>query len=199
MNLMLMTILQQILQWDRELFSKVNGDWSNPFFDSILPYMRNAYVWTPLYLFFIVFATLNYKKSGWFWIFIGVAAVATSDIISSWVIKEFIFRLRPCRDELLAGHIHFLVNYCPQSSSFTSSHASNHFTLATFIFYTLKNGKNKWLWLVFLWAFLVAYSQVYVGVHYPGDVISGALLGTFIGWTWAKFFSKNFSLTDAGK
>jgi len=192
---MLMSILQQILQWDRELFNKVNSDWSNSFFDAILPYIRNAMVWAPLYLFFIVFTIINFKRSGSFWVLFGVLAVATSDIISSWAIKELVFRVRPCHDEALAGHIHILVNYCPMSSSFTSSHAANHFTLATFIFFTFRNHLNKWLWLVFLWAFIVAYAQVYVGVHYPGDIICGAFIGYFIGYTWAKTFTSGFLLT----
>ena len=191
-----MSLLHQILQWDRELFNKLNGEWTNSFFDAVLPYTRNALVWTPLYLFFVVFAVLNYKRNGLLWVLFGVLAVATSDIISSWGIKELVFRMRPCHDEALVGHVRFLVNYCPQSSGFTSSHASNHFALATFIFITLKDHVNKWLRLIFFWALIVSYAQVYVGVHYPGDVICGSIVGVLIGFAWAKSFSRNFQLIN---
>jgi undecaprenyl-diphosphatase len=192
-----MYLLQEILRWDRELFNKINGEWTNSFFDAILPYTRNSMIWPPLYLFFIVFALLNLKRSGWYWVLLGVLTVATTDLISSWGIKELIFRLRPCRDEALAGHVRLLVGYCPQSSGFTSSHAANHFAMAMFIFLTLKNYIGKWIWLIFLWAFAISYAQVYVGVHYPLDVICGSVVGMLIGYTWAKIFNHRFLFGNA--
>jgi undecaprenyl-diphosphatase len=188
--------MQQILQWDRELFNKVNGEWTNSFLDLVLPYTRNAVVWAPFYLFFIVFVTVNYKRTGLSWILFGILAIATTDLVSSWVIKENFFRLRPCGDPELAGTVRFLVNYCPQSSSFTSSHAANHFALAIFIFITLKNYMGKWLWLIFIWAFIISYAQVYVGVHYPLDIICGGIVGSIIGYGAAKMFTKNFMFAN---
>jgi membrane-associated phospholipid phosphatase len=198
-NLMVLSLLQEVLHWDRELFNKVNGQWTNSFFDTVLPYTRNPNIWAPVYLFFIVFALINFRRNGMFWILGAVLTVATSDIISSWGIKELVFRFRPCRDELLAGHVRFLVQYCPKSSSFVSSHAVNHFAMSIFIFLTLKEFMGKWLSLVFVWAFIVSYAQVYVGVHYPFDVISGILVGLFIGYCWAKMFNHNFSLREPVK
>src|ERR1700733_5934130 len=131
-----MSLLQQLITWDRELFNKMNGQWTNSFFDTLFPFLRNSIIWVPFYLFLLVFAIINYKRIGWFWILIGIVTVATSDIISSRLIKDAVFRLRPCHDQNLAGHIRFLVSYCPVSSSFTSSHAANHFALAMFIFTT---------------------------------------------------------------
>lgn len=193
----LISVLEEILRWDRELFNKVNGQWTNSFFDFLLPYTRNAIIWAPLYLFFIVFAILNFRRSGFYWVLLAVLTVASSDIISSWGIKELIFRIRPCRDPELAGHVRFLVEYCPKSSSFTSSHAVNHFAMAMFIFLTLKNVFGKWLRLIFLWAFIISYAQVYVGVHYPFDVLCGIFVGLFIGYCWAKIFNHSFSLDPA--
>ncbi len=193
-NLMVLSLLQELLRWDRELFNKVNGQWTNSFFDTLLPYTRNANIWVPVYLFFIVFALINFRRNGMYWVLGAVLTVATSDLISSWGIKELIFRIRPCRDEALAGHVRFLVQYCPKSSSFVSSHAANHFAMSLFIFLTLKDFMGKWLALVFLWAFIVSYAQVYVGVHYPIDVICGSLVGMFIGYSWSKIFNHSFSL-----
>src|SRR5450432_354605 len=172
-----MSLLQEILNWDRELFQKVNGQWTNSLFDLVLPFTRNAIIWVPLYLFFIVFTALNYKRKGFFWILMGILTVATTDLVSSWGIKELIFRVRPCRDEALAGHVRFLVSYCPRSSSFTSSHAANHFAMAMFIFMTLKDQIGKWIWLIFFWAFIISYAQIYVGVHYPFDIVGGGVVG----------------------
>ncbi|MCC7402636.1 MAG: phosphatase PAP2 family protein [Chitinophagaceae bacterium] len=194
---MLLSVLQEILRWDRELFNKVNGQWTNSFFDTFLPYIRNANTWVPVYLFFIVFALINFRRKGMYWVLGAVLTVATSDIISSWGIKDLIFRLRPCRDAALAGHVRFLVQYCPQSSSFVSSHAVNHFALSFFIFLTMKDITGKWLAIVLLWAFMVSYAQIYVGVHYPFDVLCGIFVGSFIGYIWAKIFNHGFSLRAA--
>ena len=106
-------------------------------------------------------------------------------------------RARPCRHPEIADHIRFLVNYCPQSSSFTSSHAANHFGMATFIYFTLRSYTNKWLTLIFLWAAMIAYAQVYVGVHFPLDVTSGAVLGIFIGYLMSVIFNKKMGLQKA--
>jgi len=81
----------------------------------------------------------------------------------------------------------FLANYCPTNSSFTSSHACNHFAMAFFIYRTLKHT-SPWWRLVFIWAFLISYAQVYVGVHYPLDVTAGAIVGSCIGWLTSPLF-----------
>jgi membrane-associated phospholipid phosphatase len=189
-----MSLLQQILNWDRDLFQTINGRWTNSIFDKVLPYARNAIVWIPFYIFILSFAALNFKRKGLFWILFFILTVATADLLSSWVIKEFIFRLRPCRDEAFAGPVRFLVNYCPQSSGFTSSHATNHFAMSMFIFITLRNQVGRWLWVIFFWAFVIGYAQVYVGVHYPFDIVGGAILGMLIGYGWARFFNHQFPL-----
>jgi undecaprenyl-diphosphatase len=103
-----------------------------------------------------------------------------SDYVSSTLIKENFIRIRPCSDPFLAGNIRFLVAYCPQSSSFTSSHAVNHFAAAMFIFTTFKKSvSDKWA-LLFLWAAAISYAQVYVGVHFPFDIFCGAIVGVIL-------------------
>lgn len=121
-----------------------------------------------------------------------------SDLISSSFLKETFFRLRPCQNPEINVYIRVLVNYCPQSSSFPSSHAVNHFAAATFIYQTLKFS-SKWWKLVFVWAFAIAYAQVYVGVHYPIDVFGGSLIGVFIGWVSSYIFNSRIGLQPLTK
>jgi undecaprenyl-diphosphatase len=195
-----MSVLQEIIRYDKEFFKVLNGQWTNSFFDAVFPYLRNGNFWMPLYLFLFVFILTNFKRNGWWWFLLGLVTVASSDFLNSFVIREWlqnwIFRDRPCSDITMYGHVRFIANYCPQSSSFMSSHAANHFAMAMFIFSTLKNYIGKWVGLFFVWAFFIAYAQVYVGVHYPLDVICGGLFGLAIGYGWARFFKRNFSLEE---
>ena len=114
-----------------------------------------------------------------------------SDLTSSSLIKHLVFRLRPCHNPAIADNIRVLASYCPVSSSFTSSHACNHFALATFIYITLHKTSRWWV-AIFAWAFSIAYSQVYVGVHYPMDIFCGALIGSLIGDGTSRIFHHQF-------
>jgi undecaprenyl-diphosphatase len=184
--------MQKVFEADRYLFQLINNKWSNSFFDTLMPLVRNANFWIPLYLFLLVFALFNLPKSGWFILFT-ICTAALTDIISSHIIKNHIFRLRPCQDPSLIGSIRVLASYCPQSSSFTSSHAANHFGLATFASVTLYRYAGKWIYLTYLWAFLIIYAQLYVGVHYPIDVIGGALVGVMAGLLTAWIYQKKWA------
>jgi undecaprenyl-diphosphatase len=188
--------LQKILHFDYWLFAKINQEWINPFFDKVFPFLRESEIWIPFYLFLLVFVTFNFARKGLWWAcFLGLTAIL-GDQISSNLMKGLIFRLRPCQDPRWEEHIRVLAKYCPISSSFTSSHACNHFALATFIFLSLRIT-SRWWALAFVWAFLISYAQVYAGVHYPVDVFCGALLGCGIGYFTSWLFLKligSFSL-----
>jgi undecaprenyl-diphosphatase len=191
--------LYQLEQWDRWLFMQVNSHQANSFFDSMMPYLRNAYTWTPLYLFLLVFVTINFKGRGWWWVVLFLCTVSLTDMVSSKVIKEAFERLRPCRDPGFFENVRLLLNNCGAGFSFTSSHAANHFGMATFIFITLRNIFKSWTWLFYVWATAVAYAQVYVGVHYPFDVLGGAIIGVLFGMLLGTFFNKRFSFVTFGK
>ncbi|MEO6735857.1 MAG: phosphatase PAP2 family protein [Ginsengibacter sp.] len=178
------------------IFSKVNGVWHNPFLDTLLPFLRQSYLWIPLYLFLAIFAPLNFGKKGVYWSLCFILTAVLTDYISSTLIKGAFLRLRPCQDPALIQHIRLLANYCPGNSSFTSSHAANHFAAAMYIFATFKKTSGKWKWpaLLFIWASLISYTQVYVGVHFPADVICGALAGLITGYLPAQIFNKKIGL-----
>ncbi len=184
-------LLDRLLEFDTWLLLKINSDWNNPFFDTVFPLWRQAQFWIPLYLFLFIYMLMNFGKRSWWWILCLILTAAISDQLSSNLIKEAVGRLRPCRNPDLLDHLRFFVNYCPKSGSFTSSHAVNHFASAVFIFITLKDYLKKWKWLFIFWAVSICYAQVYVGVHYPADVIGGGILGTLIGWGIAYVYHSN--------
>jgi undecaprenyl-diphosphatase len=186
--------MHTILHWDESLLRLINDKWHNDFFDFLMPWLRNATAWVPLYFFLGLFILTNYKKTGCYLIFFAAASVILSNYVSSNLVKEFIFRLRPCNDPALQSWLRVLVAYRPQSSSFTSSHAANHFCMAMFLFVTLKNEIGKWSLLFFIWAASICYAQVYVGVHYPIDVTCGAIIGILIGYLTGSLFNKKFVL-----
>ena len=177
-------------QWDTWLFLKINTQWTNGFFDSVLPWWREANAWVPLYLFFIVFIFLNFKQKAIPWILFVVITLTISDQLSSTLIKNWVARPRPCKDEFLQSQVRLLLNNCSGGFSFPSSHATNHFGFAMFIFLTLKPILKKWSWLFFVWAASICYGQVYVGVHYPADVFCGTILGCMIGYLAGSFYNK---------
>jgi membrane-associated phospholipid phosphatase len=190
---------EYIQPFDAWLLKHINQDWSSSFLDAVLPYLRETKFWVPLYLFLGIFIVMNFGAKGWWWIMGFVLVAATSDIISSKLIKPYIIRDRPCRDVEVMQLIRFFVNYCPGSSSFTSSHATSHTAQAMFIFLTLRHVIGKWALLFFVWAFLIAYTQVYVGVHYPFDVICGGLLGCGIGFALSKLFHNRVGMLSLDK
>lgn len=171
--------------------------WRSSFLDAVTPYLRNQFFWAPLYLFLLFFLPFNYGRRGWIWLAGFILCFAIGDSVSASIIKPLVHRLRPCNDPRLADYLQLLV---PRSSgpSFPSSHATNHFALGTFWAATFHH-RLKWFWPVpMLWAVIVGYSQVYVGVHFPLDVAAGAALGAGIGWGVAFFFNKKWHLSGAG-
>jgi undecaprenyl-diphosphatase len=184
-------MFKKLIDFDTYLFGLVNQKSSNPFFDSIMPFIRQPLFWLPLYLFIILFAIYNFPKKAAIWIGSLFLTVAITDSISSHVFKPLFGRLRPCNNPELADSIRLLIDHCGQNGSFTSSHATNHFGIAVFIFFTLDKVWGKFNYLFILWASVICFAQVYVGVHFPFDVIGGALLGSGIGYLTAKAFKSN--------
>lgn len=186
--------MEKLLELDKQFFILINSKWNSPILDGTLPLLRHQNIWGPFYLFMLLFVLINFKKTGIWWVLFAAASAGLTNIVSSDFIKENIMRVRPCNDPDMAANLRFLLSYRPQSSSFTSSHAANHFGLAAFFFFTLHNHIGKTGWAFFAWALLVIYAQVYVGVHYPLDVFAGGLVGFLFGYLSAKSFNKNYSL-----
>lgn len=190
------SLLHKLEQWDQWLFIQINNHQSNSFFDSVLPYLRIAYFWTPLYLFLLVFILTNFKSRGWWWCLFFLCTVSLCDMTSTNLFKEVFQRLRPCNDPDFFQHVRLVIDRCGGRFGFTSNHAANHFGMATFIFVTLRTVIKKWIWVAFLWAAIIGYSQVYVGIHYPFDVLGGAAIGFTFGWLLGTFFNKRFGFVN---
>lgn len=185
-----------LLRLDYEAWYYINTIWRNDVLDAILPYLRNQWTWAPLYLFFLLFTTINFGRKGWMWCVFFILTFALSDQISAHLIKPYIHRLRPCNNPYLKDYVHLLVP-CGSGYSFPSSHAANHFGIAMFCSVTMQRF-GKWVWPVaFMWAASVAYSQVYVGVHFPLDVTCGGIIGMLFGLLTAKVYNRIYGLQKA--
>lgn len=187
------SILDPILRADIKALLLVNKEWTNPLADKLALLWRDPLTHIPLYIFLIFIAFKLFKTKGWWWLLAAVALVSTTDLLSSHLIKSWVGRVRPCRDPEIGQQIRLLADYCGANGSFTSSHAFNHFALATYAILTLRHF-SKWFWVLFVWAFFIAYAQVYVGVHYPTDVLAGGIFGMFFGWFAARIASRALSL-----
>jgi membrane-associated phospholipid phosphatase len=193
-----MNIAGSVKDADKALFYLINKELSFPELDAIMLLLRNQYTWIPLYLFFLLFFYFNCRKYLLPIVALSLVTFAITDFTSASLIKPFIGRLRPCQDPTLSFTINNLAG-CGGIFGMPSSHAANHFGLATFWFMVIKNTVDqKWFWL-FVWAFLICYAQVYVGVHFPGDVIVGALLGTVVGYLTSAVFRKRMAHIDSIK
>jgi undecaprenyl-diphosphatase len=189
-------MFKKLIDFDKYLFGLVNQKASNPFFDFIMPFIRQPLFWVPLYFFIILFAIYNFQKKAAIWIGFMLITVGITDSISSRVFKPLFGRLRPCNNPELSESIRLLVDHCGQNGSFTSSHATNHFGIAVFIFITLEKVWGKFNYLFILWATLICFAQVYVGVHFPFDVFGGAILGSIIGFATGKYFNKKMGCIE---
>lgn len=183
--------LQKLQQWDETFFTAINSGTANPFFDILMPFLRISYVWAPLYLFIIVFLIHNYKLKGLWWIVFFLATVSMADMVGTNVFKHNFLRVRPCNTPELFPNLRLLV-VCPSGYGFTSNHAANHFGMATFIFLTFRHIFKRWTLIAFVWAGAICYAQVYVGVHYPGDILGGAALGIIFAFLTSYLFHKFF-------
>ena len=182
-------MIESLHHFDTSLFLDIHRGLSNGFFDWLMPLLRNRYFWSPLYLFIIIFCFKQYKKRGWYIIGGLLLTFALGDLTASRLIKPFVARLRPCNEPDLAAYIIHRVP-CGSGYSFPSAHATNHFAIAVFLIMVFYPKWKPILPLALSWAFIISFSQIYVGVHYPLDTLAGAALGTIVGLLTFKLYQR---------
>jgi membrane-associated phospholipid phosphatase len=193
-----MDLGESLKEADKTLFYLINKKFSFPSLDTIMLLLRQPYTWIPLYLFFLLFFIFNCRRYILPIIALSLVTFAFTDFTSASIIKPLVGRLRPCHDPSILFPINNLTG-CGGIFGMPSTHATNHFGLATFWFMVIKHTVNqKWFWL-WVWAFIICYAQVYVGVHFPGDVFIGALLGTAIGLLTSNVFVRRMVQIDSLK
>ena len=172
-------MMHTVLQWDTAIMHWINSGWSNAFFDWLMPVLRNKYVWLPIYIFSFAWIVFNFtRRQSLYAVVFAILAVFASDTISSKLIKNNVQRPRPC--QVASLEVIQRVS-CGSGYSFTSSHAANHFCVAAFVVTVFGHFMGKWRHLWWVWAALVGIAQIYVGLHYPLDILGGAVLGIIVG------------------
>ena len=164
----------------------------NSFFDVIMYWASDQFVWIPLYVWLFFFLYRHFRLTAFYYLFWIVLLEVASDQLSSNVVKNWVCRPRPSHVASLIPYIHLSEAGPGGLYGFVSGHACNSFALAVFVWVTLSPG-HRWLRRTLLvWAGLIAYSRIYNGVHYPGDVLGGALLGALLGYGFARLFQYFF-------
>ena len=177
-------MIEKFKYWDEQLFLYLNSqhmDWLDP----IMNMLTEKLFWVPLYAFFL-FLIIKHFKKGSIWIVAGVGlAILIADQSTSGFMKPFFERLRPCRQEGVMEFARMVDDYCGRYGYF-SAHAASSTALAIYIGLILKDVYRKIIYFMIGWAIVVSYSRIYLGVHYPGDVITGIFIGIFFGWIFYK-------------
>ncbi len=183
-------MLEFLYQIDFTFFQFINTELKNDFFDIIMPFLREKRNWIPLYILIaiLLFYKFSYKKAILYILF-SLATIGVSDTLSSKIIKPSFERPRPCHLLEDQKGLHLMIP-CGGGYSFTSSHATNHFAIGTFLGFILLPLFKRSLGLFLAWAGSISFAQVYVGVHYPFDVICGGILGFIIGYLLYNIVTK---------
>ena len=169
-----MNIIDTLKLWDSTLFLFINGMHA-PFFDGIMFAISYKFTWVPLYIAVLYMVIKHWKRES-IWIILAlIFCIVIADQVSSGFIKHLVERLRPSHASHLTGLVHLVNGYSGGLYGFVSSHAANSFGFA--LLSSLIFRQKNYSILLFVWAVLTAYSRVYLGVHYPLDIVGGIIVG----------------------
>lgn len=170
--------MEEILELDRKIFLELNSSFHNPWLDQLMMFLSTTTAWIPLYLVLVYLLIKNYRKQTWMVLLAVALTILLADQITSSIMKPFFERLRPSHEPSLAERVYIVNQYRGGKFGFASSHAANTFGIATLMSLALRMYR-PWISLLFLWALGVGYTRIYLGVHYPGDILAGYVVGFF--------------------
>ncbi|UOR06846.1 phosphatase PAP2 family protein [Hymenobacter aerilatus] len=179
-------MLEQLRALDRWLIIAINLHHS-PALDKWMVFFSERLVWFPAYAVMLVVLGYLYQRRALLLLPLLGLSVALADVISSRFFKPYFARLRPCHDPQVSTTLN-LVNGCGGQFGFLSSHAANAFALVIFLWLVLPTRYRLAKWLTLAWAVVVSYSRIYLGAHYPSDVLAGATLGSLTAWGCAELY-----------
>lgn len=178
--------MYELLELDKKILLWLNG-FHSPGIDSVMILMTKTIFWLPLYLVLTYLLFKRFKVEGWLVLAAAGLSILLADQITSGFMKPFFARLRPSQEPGLVGLIHLVDGYKGGLYGFASSHAANTFAISFLIWRVFKDT-SRWAALLFLWALVMSYTRIYLGVHYLGDIMVGAFVGILSGWIGFKFF-----------
>ena len=178
-------MLRKILEWDREFFIYLNSLGIEQY-DGLWSLATNITTWIPLFILFLVLLLRAYPGRKGIVLSFSVVLLAIVVLLTTELTKEYIARLRPNNNADINTLIRILVS--PQGYSFFSGHAASSFSITTLMVCYL-HKKYPWAWAFFLWPLIFSFSRIYVGVHYPTDILVGALVGISLAVVFNKIFS----------
>ena len=180
-------MLDELIQLDKEVFLFLNG-LGNPTWDGFWMFITNKLSSIPIYLVLLILA---YRQLGLRKMFVVLATVAILILVSDQLANFFKYgvqRLRPCYDPEVSSLMRLVKNSCGGKFGYFSAHAANSFAVA-YLFTFLLKPKFRFIGIfLFLWALLVAYSRIYIGVHFPLDVFTGIVIGLGMSWLFTKLY-----------
>lgn len=168
-------MLETLLNFDHNLFIFLNG-LHTPFLDTVMWWIADKFVWIPLYLLLTIFLFRTFGKQAIYMVLFTVLLIVLSDQ-GSVFIKNLVQRERPCHNELISYMVHIVNNKCGGKFGFVSSHASNSMALFTYIFLLARNRNKTITWITAIYVILIGYCRIYLGVHFPLDILGGWIIG----------------------